>query len=478
MTRRRLSALAVILPLGLGWAPPALSATPTVSFDDSERLFTVEAWLNWVGDEDPDEAKDPAFPVRKQLRQHLATLPAALKAKHRRAYLQMQADSLYLRNGIFLMASGLYGEAPRFDLRLPPADYAGPAAYSLRTFGHFRLPAPALLREFHAKAGLQRFFLATYRPALKAARAGWERDALQAMADTQDLLRTPISRPVAVQVNLLGTYGIAGQTTYQPWLQRYEIKFNPAAEANTSDRAAQILRHELTHALMNDAVLAEAEGQVKLNTVAKACGWSVGAAPEWLAQSIEILGLPASAWESHARAYRNPLFWHVAESLGPYMQSGQSFRAYLPTLFRTYDVAKETRRWQSARQDEDTVDAILDKEEERGSEATRDAFAELTRRQPDNMLAWYWLGVLSWRDFRQAAPAREALNHLQQADPTLAKLPPVYRPWFHYWQASIAKAEGRQADAIAAWRRVRALAPDDDLGKEAAEALKQLGETP
>jgi hypothetical protein len=486
MTRRRPSPLAVIVTLCLGWASPAFAAPPTVSFDDSERLFVQMAWLNWVADEDPEEAKEPSFPVRTLLRQRLATLAPTLKARHRQAYLRMAADSTYLRNSLFLLTTGLYGDPPHFDQHLTSAGHKGSWAADADDFRDFRLPEAALLQEFCAAADLHVFWLQSYLPALKAERTPWEAAALTAMAETQDLLHTPIDRPVVIQANLLGHYGIAGETTFAPWRNRFEIKITPESGPDSADSTVQVLRHELTHVLMNEAVLQQTEGIQKIKAVAAACHLRTTSVPEMMAQSIATLSYPPGIWESLVATNRNLLFWHLTDHLQAFKASGLSFPAYLPTLFRAYDVAKEVARWQAnlaarkaQEQAEDAVDTILDKEEERGTEATLAAFADVTRQEPDNLLAWYWLGVITWRDLRQAKPAREALDHVQKADESLLKLPSVYRPWFHYWQASIAQAEGRKDDAIAAWRRVQALtAATDDLNKKAAQALTKAGVTP
>jgi hypothetical protein len=451
-----------------GYAAPAQIAAQPITFEDGEALFTALAWLNWIADEDPEEAKAPMTAVRQALRAQLKTLPAALRAKNRVAYERLLPGlSRYVRNGLFLSASGLYAAPPGLILHLPLAADMGIAAWSLQGISDYHLPPAGLLSEFYTAADLHTFWTQRYQPALAVVTARIVAPAQGAMADTLAFLRMPLTRPVDVHLSLLGTYGIAGQTSYIPWRGHYEIKVNPPISQNADDDAyiLRTLQHELTHVVLNTAVVTLSDHlEPKLVAVAKGLGIEATTAPaEVMAQCVELLSIPEGQRDAHVYARKALLFPHFVEQLPAYYASKQSMSDFLPTLFGSYNPERERQRWQAMQlvHNDDAVsrrrgaatDAIHN-DKNASTVNTVAALAALTTKDPGNMLGWYWLGVVALRDLKDSRQARQAFSHLPEKDPALAGLPAEYHAWFYYWQGVLAEREGRKGDAINAMHRV------------------------
>ncbi|MBC7544838.1 MAG: hypothetical protein H7338_19105 [Candidatus Sericytochromatia bacterium] len=480
-------ALSVACGIGLG-ITPAQAAT-TIEFEQSERLFTAVAWLNWIADEDAVEAALPSFAVRQALKNQLKTLPAALRTKHRAAYDQfLPGSSLYVRNGLFLNKSNLYGEPPELSLHLPPDDYTGPAAWGLRQLSSLNVPSGDLLKEFYAAADLHTFWTRQYQPALAAVQNRLAGPGQKAMAETLSLLQKQPTFPVVIHLNLLGTYGIAGQTGYAPWRSRYDIKINPTVGETPADdaRTVRVMQHELTHVVLNAAVISHTDLLMpQMETVAKGLGLpGVSPPPELMAQCIEIQAMPASMRQTTAYSRKNLLYFHFADQLPAYLASKQTMAEFLPTLFRAYDPKRELQRWQvmdvarnegaTARLRQKDVDAILNAD--KPAAETVKQLECLIAADPTQMLARYWLGVYAFRDLKDLPRAKRAQADLAARDPALSGLPAVYRPWFFYWQGMLADGEGRKADAVSAMRRVLTLVENDaPPADKARKVLARLG---
>lgn len=347
-----LFALTLVIPLrpALAGASPRPQVAPAaIRFSADEKLFTLVAWMNWVADEDDDDATLLAFPLRQEVKNRLKTLPPALRATHRAAYDRyLDGASLYTKNGLLLGERRFYGPPPTFTLRLPTASYTGPGQAAIRLASQRDLPSGDLLRDFYRAAGIGALWKAKGRPETQRVIDHFAPDVRRMLQQTNDLLRMAPAAPVDFQVNLCGYFGVSGQTTYAPWDGRYLIQINPNPKGDSYHEMAnrQVFRHEYAHALLNDAIAANA-GLIDpaLQRVGKALGFSVLPPQELVAQCLEwVDGSP----EEVANVFfynRDVLFYHFLAKLPDFRRSGLTMAAYLPTLFRSFDPDAEITRW-------------------------------------------------------------------------------------------------------------------------------------
>ncbi|MCI0650341.1 MAG: hypothetical protein L0Z55_00510 [Planctomycetes bacterium] len=350
-------------------AKPAATLPPlTLQFEADERHYTLIAWLHWIGDRDPQELAGARFPEEEMLEKHLAAreLPEEMRKRHRQAYESFLPEcDLYVKNGLLISASMGYGQPPAFDA--PPLSSLEPSEQarcelSLAGLPPVELPPAKLMAEFYERATLHDLWERHMKQAHVQALEHYRVRAETIAQETYAFLKVPIDAPVSLCVNLLGNFGILGNTIYSPWERRYLIKLHftamrPGAEKSEVDyfeaNYVRVVRHELCHALLNDSVrkqqhllaksLAEMGQALQLD-------WMQGAhatetAPEWVADCMGYLDLEVPLHENVACYNRNPLYLHFVEKLPAFRASGKSFAEFLPELFASFDAKKEIARW-------------------------------------------------------------------------------------------------------------------------------------
>lgn len=368
----RLKSLIILALTGLPLATPGFAADAVkaeiapleLSFETDERLFTILAWMHWVADRDEQELKEPIFAEEVLLKEHLKAQPlsAEMSAEHRKAYDNyLPGSSLYTKNGLLLLDSLRYGPAPDFAWSAAPAklSHAQEPGAERR---YPQLPKPELLRAFYQQAHLAELWQ-KLKPAHAQALEHYRPRAERLLKSAYQFLRVPLDVPVSYRMSLLGHWGILGQTSYSAWEDRYLIKLHfspPKAAAETwqieyaESENLRVMRHELTHALMNQAIKDHQHLlKPKLQKMGQALNYDwlkrefvEMRSPEWFADCMAYIDIEAELQENVLFYNHNPLFMHFIEQLPAYQASGKNYAEFLPELFKSFDPDKEIKRWQ------------------------------------------------------------------------------------------------------------------------------------
>jgi hypothetical protein len=324
----------------------AQQAIDQVSFRSGETLFTVLAWLNWVGDREDEVDASSYDPVQARLQQLVTRLPKALYEKHRKAYLgYLTGSSPYVKNGLLISDSLYYGNAPYFTLQTPASNPDKTDALRLS-----QLPPASLLAEFYQQLNLKKEWTETYAPVFLREESKYKAAILKGFEKSHCFLKVPRTGPVDVIVNPLDAFGTSGQTSYNQVTQRFLIKLHVDEKYANARRLQEVAAHEYTHALMNTH-LAPYNGAFmqKMQTIGEAVGQDFNMPlQELFAQAVSYLDRTKDEPDSLDRLIyygQNLLIPHLAAHASDWDVQNKSFTAFLPEMLSTLDTDASIALW-------------------------------------------------------------------------------------------------------------------------------------
>lgn len=324
----------------------AQQALEQVNFRSGETLFTVLAWLNWVGDREDEVDTSSYDPVQARLQQLVTRLPKALYEKHRKAYLgYLTGSSPYVKNGLLISDGLYYGNAPDFTLRTPASNPDESEVLRLS-----QLPSVSLLAEFYQQLNLKKEWTETYAPVFLREESKYKAAILKGFEKSHCFLKVPRTAPVDVIVNPLDAFGTSGQTSYNQVTQRFLIKLHVDEKYTNALRLQEVAAHEYTHALMN-TLLDPYSGafKQKMQTIGEAVGQDFNMPlQELFAQSVSYLELAKDDPDSLDRLiyYRqNLLIPHLAAHASDWDVQNKPFTAFLPEMLSTLDADTSIALW-------------------------------------------------------------------------------------------------------------------------------------
>lgn len=118
------------------------------------------------------------------------------------------------------------------------------------------------------------------------------------------------------------------------------------------------------------------------------------------------------------------------------------------------------------------VHDIVQKMNANGPRWAHDKLQQIVAAKPDEMEAWYWIGVTAHTSLQKNKVATRAFNKIIEAKP---KTPTWLLPWAHLRIGMIAESENRPNDAIAAFEKSVSFREDGSgFEKVARDKLKKL----
>lgn len=327
----------------------AEQAINQVQFRSGESLFTVLAWLNWVGHRDREVDLSDYDPVQAYLQQLVTRLPKKLYEKHRKAYLAyLTGSSPYVKNGLLISDSFYYGSAPDFTLQVPSSELASDLDKS-EAWRLSQLPDAALLAEFYQQLNLKKEWAETFAPVFLREENKYKAAILKGFERAHCFLKVPRTAPIDVVVNPLDAFGTSGQTSYNQVTQRFLIKLHVDEDTNVR-RLQDIAAHEYTHAIMNAHL--EPYGAAftqKMQAIGAAVGHDFNLPlQEVFAQSVGYLEL-AKNYPSYVDGLifyqKNLLFPHVVTHAAEWESQNKPFTALLPDMLATLDTEASIALW-------------------------------------------------------------------------------------------------------------------------------------
>ncbi|PKL78043.1 MAG: hypothetical protein CVV27_04080 [Candidatus Melainabacteria bacterium HGW-Melainabacteria-1] len=328
-----------------------------ISFESHETLFTVLAWLNWLGDRDEPLELSEYDPIQTDLLEEIKQSQAlkALYPTHRAAYeTYLKGFEPYVKNGLLLMDSLYYGPAPSFR-QAPSTALSMLSPHDLERIQS--MPSAALLAEFYQALNIQQRWSRHYKPAYDKYTEQYRHIALAGIKRAQCFLKVAPQAPVTVLFNPLDAFGTSGQTSYDPVQKRHLLKLHIDLKYATPESVENTAAHEYTHALMNPVLATYQQAfQTKLDSIAQTAKQpELGEVPiqELFARSVGYL---KSSRDSSAvrdlRAYygSNPILLHLLAQEAAYQQSGKPFDAYVPEFLASFDPVSMSQAWQALHQ--------------------------------------------------------------------------------------------------------------------------------
>lgn len=317
-----------------------------VTFETDERLFTFLSWMNWIADIDKRDEALTKFPEYIELREYLNKLPKTDYQKHRLAYEKYLPNaSLYTKNGLLVSDSQYYGSPPNFKLNpLKTGD-----KYEQYRFS--QLPDADLISEFYQFAKINELWKTKYQKAHQEIMNKYKEDSLKILSNTLFFLKVKQIYPVSIRFNIIGNFGINGQTSFIEDEKKFIIKLNPKVPKVGHEKfeytsMLQTIRHEFSHSILNSAVtknktiiensLKKVQTTLKLRNIPP---------EEMVAQCIGYIDIDDFLKENVFYYNDNILFMHFLEKLPEFEKSGKSFIDFLPELFKSFDPDKEIKRW-------------------------------------------------------------------------------------------------------------------------------------
>lgn len=334
-----------------------------LKFETDERLFTLTSWLNWVGDFAPNSNDVQApFSQQKAMRQSLKNLSKSLYTKHRKAYHLIRKDLGHRKNSHILLYSHFYGPPPSFNLNIPSDTFQNPMDPILtskdKELIHWLynnllsyLPAPELIQEFYQAANIHQIWLSHYQKEHMQVALKYRKKGKKVLHTTLNLLKLKPSYPISYRFDLMGWFGIGGQTIFSHQEQQFHIKIHPYL-TEPDIYTHEIMRHELAHALLNGTVkkhkylikkpLAKmVKARIKFPYNVKE---PLSIVEELIARSIQYIDIEVDLRDK-VFLQSSVLYHHVLEQMQHFKHSNLTFEEFIPQLFRTLNAEKEINRW-------------------------------------------------------------------------------------------------------------------------------------
>ena len=376
----KISVFAILLILALGYNSSAYAKEYKLNatFEPDERLFTFMAWMNWVADIDPKEAQKMKYPAQVEIRKYLKSLPQNLYIKHRKAYDKyLSTSSLYVKNGLLISDSQYYGYPPNFKLHLPDEKSIDPfgsmsESEKRATVNYLQdMPSGELLEEFYKTAKIKDIWNNKYKKLHQDIINRYKSKTEKKLKSILIELKAEQKYPVAIVFNLLGNFGISGQSTFSQWEKKFIIKIIPELKKDEYYESVTIgtIRHELAHSLLNPDV--KKNQNILKNPISKFAKkinlrWyretePAAYVPELVAQCIGYIDIEDYLRENVFYYNQNILFMHFIDKLPDFRKSGKTFIEYLPELFKSFDADKELKRWKTVEEKIKKMEAELEK---------------------------------------------------------------------------------------------------------------------
>ncbi|MBI4466890.1 MAG: hypothetical protein HY656_05640, partial [Acidobacteria bacterium] len=338
--------LVVAIAPGLAWG----QAASEVTLDASPQLFTVLAALRAAGEARAPRPTEPGS-VWQKVDAALAVLGpddvARLQAFFERSHPGASGPDV----NHYISAALVLGPPPEFGFVVPP-DQLPQDVYGLEGF-------PSLLRDFYARAGLDRVW-GEARPLYEQAIAERQAEVARMLLESRTYLRlmgesTP-GRSYVIYLEWLAPPGLTSARSYG---DSYFLVIHP--------RGADFLgavRHQYLHFLLDPIAAKYAEEMspwMELKPVAEQAARLptpfrrdlLLLATECLVQAAELrlrgLNPADAATELDAREREGYLFLrHFYHALTLFEQARPSMRLFFPELVRDLDVGREKARLQRA----------------------------------------------------------------------------------------------------------------------------------
>lgn len=311
-----------------------------VEFDTSEKTFTFMSWMNFVADIEEYEKKYKKFPEHIELINYLKEYkPKKVYSINKKSYINFLKNSgLYEKNGLLIMASDFYSSPPEFSLNIIDSDIN-------KIFLDSNLPSSETIKEFYQTLKINELWKNKYKQINDKLNNRYRNITLKALDKMLCDLKTEQIYPTKINLNTLGYFGIAGQTTFLDSEKKYLLKINPSFKSKIIHDIENI-KHEFAHSLFNNEVsknrylITE-----KIKKVSKALNIQVQEPEEMIAQCIESYDRSIDTKKSFI-IDKNILIFHFKESFIKYKKSVKPFKDFIPILFETFDTDKEIYRLQ------------------------------------------------------------------------------------------------------------------------------------
>lgn len=302
-----------------------------------ETLFALQAWLLWVSEEDfniePTHYDESYLLLLQRFHQEKHR---ELKRRHRLAYLQYrQQDSLLMANGYALMNRAFYAQQPM------------PAQGSEAT-----LPEPALIAEFYQAKNLGDFWRDHLKSRIQSYADLYRSAASDGFQRAACFLGMVPDQPVKVSFSPFYAFGVKGQTFRSLKPEAYAIHlFLDLANTNQST-VEEVAAHEMTHVLMNEALMPYQEGfQTRLDALSAQLN-----VPQIKHVPVQELFARAVGQIKHVEKsdaflasavldFYNPIVLTLQAQTESFENTDQNFAAYLPEFLEQFSVAETAQAW-------------------------------------------------------------------------------------------------------------------------------------
>lgn len=200
-----------------------------ITFEADESLFNYIAWVNFVADVSPEEQKLSKHPEHIILLEHLDKIKKEnpeMYQRHRKAYdTFLPTSSLYAKNGLLISSSKYFGKAPEFKFYPPTSKNKSFEDFQRQKYLSEQLPSSDIFKEFYTKAKINSIWQKIL-PEYQKEIAKYENNVRTVLKDELCFTNTQQQYPVIFKISKIGYFGIAGQTRFSDWENKFIIQIN------------------------------------------------------------------------------------------------------------------------------------------------------------------------------------------------------------------------------------------------------------